>query len=509
MKLSRKNITSLVLTSIVISSLLSGCGQTKPKVESTSSLAFSSYPIKSTETLKIWYSDPGLSADFQDALSKKTGVKLVWAFPAAGTDANQSFNLMLAGGNMPDIIYHSWGGLSTGPESYIADKYIISLNDYMKYAPNLKKFISQNPTLDKSLKTDQGNYYVFPMLRGDASQTVFRGMAARKDWMDELGIKTPETIADWDTMLRTFKDKKGAVMSYPDAWASEIIVGAYGVTRSFYQDNGKVHYGPSESGYKDFLTQMNKWYKDGILDKDFATIDGNGLHQKVVDGKVGGGISAGSQISWWNGDLSKTNPNAMFIGVPNPVLNKGDKLKFSQMDPLYTGKGAAITTACKNPELAARVLDYGYSDAGKRFWNFGTESVSYTMKNDKPTYTDEGLKNLGKYMGTQWGYFSIGDFDSYAQRNSQATVDAIKVWSTNTDMAKNMLQGLYPTSAEGTSQGKIQTALDTYVKDMYVKFIMGNESLDKFDDYVAQLKKIGLDDLIKLKQNQLDRFNKR
>lgn len=50
--------------------------------------------------------------------------------------------------------------------------------------------------------------------------------------------------------------------------------------------------------------------------------------------------------------------------------------------------GIAIGGTCKDPVLAAKVLDYGYSEDGYMMFNFGKEGISYTMEDGKPVYTD-------------------------------------------------------------------------------------------------------------------------
>ncbi|KHF35696.1 hypothetical protein CM49_01937 [Paenibacillus sp. P1XP2] len=44
-----------------------------------------------------------------------------------------------------------------------------------------------------------------------------------------------------------------------------------------------MKYGPIQPEYKEFLTTMNKWYKEGLLDKDFAA-----PNDKLFDAKMTG-----------------------------------------------------------------------------------------------------------------------------------------------------------------------------------------------------------------------------
>jgi len=51
--------------------------------------------------------------------------------------------------------------------------------------------------------------------------------------------------------------------------------------------------------------------------------------------------------------------------------------------------------------------------------------------------------------------------------------------------------------------------INTYTDEMLLKFIMGNESLDKFDAYVERLKQMKIDDAIAIQQAALERYNQR
>lgn len=48
----------------------------------------------------------------------------------------------------------------------------------------------------------------------------------------------------------------------------------------------------------------------------------------------------------------------------------------------------AISAECSDVELAAKFMDYFYSDEGRLFANFGIEGVTYNMVNGEPKLTD-------------------------------------------------------------------------------------------------------------------------
>ena len=51
--------------------------------------------------------------------------------------------------------------------------------------------------------------------------------------------------------------------------------------------------------------------------------------------------------------------------------------------------------------------------------------------------------------------------------------------------------------------------LQTYVDEMYVKFVMGLESLDNFEAFRDQLRKMGVENYLSIAQTALDNYNAR
>ncbi len=73
---------------------------------------------------------------------------------------------------------------------------------------------------------------------------------------------------------------------------------------------------------------------------------------------------------------------------------------------------------------------------------------------------------------------------------------------------------IYPPFATMTGEeteefNTIYTSITTLVDEMSSKCILGVESLDKYDDYVAQLYQYGLQTCIDLKQAAYDRYQNR
>lgn len=526
-----KTITILMGVSM-LGSLVSGCKGNKTEVSSTNSDAATgvvSYPIKTDVKLTYWTKlDPKVSphsktmadTEFAKQLEKETGIKVEWIHPAQGQETEQ-YNIMLASGELPDIIDRVNFSYPGGADKAIEDKIFIRLNEIIdKYAPNYKKVLESNPLLTKLAKTDKGNIYNFGFIRGDDSLTAFFGPIVREDWLKELNLKLPETVEEFETVLRAFKDKKN--IQYPYTQGKDLdgnfIAGAYGFSLGYYIENNKVVYGPLNKNFKEYLTVMNRWYKDGLLDKNFASNDGNAVKANMLNGKSGAFLGfLGGGIGTYMNAMKDKDPKFSLTGSQYPVLNKEDKVKFGAKDNMLSTL-AAITPNCKNPEIAARLLDYGYSEKGSMLYNFGTENVSYKMVNGYPTYQDIVMKNPDKLsIAEAMAKYSRVSYDGpfvqkkeYLEQNLALPQqkETIKIWAKVDDSA-NRYPAATLTAQEGEEASKLEGDINTYVAEMMMKFIMGAEPLSNVEKFQSQLKAMKIDRVIELRQAAVDRYNKR
>lgn len=168
--------------------------------------------------------------------------------------------------------------------------------------------------------------------------------------------------------------------------------------------------------------------------------------------------------------------------------------------------------------MAARLLDYGYSEAGHMLFNFGIEGTSYKLENGYPKYTDLIMKNPDKLAPAQAMSMYIranysGPFvqdkryiEQYLALPTQR--DAVGIWQ-KTDMGKYQLPPITPTPEESSEFAKIMTDINTLVDEMTLKIILGTEPLDSFEKYQEKMKSLKLDRAIQIQKAALDRYNKR
>lgn len=463
------------------------------------------------------------SSPFLQQLMEDTGVNI--ELTAISGDTQQQFNLMVAGGkeNLPDIVDSS-NRFEGGVAAAYANGYIIDLTDMIdEWAPNYRKYLDEHPEIDKLVKTDDGKYLSFPMIRGDDGLCSFNGLAIRKDWLDAAGLEVPATIDEWYTALTTFKNDFGAtaplVIEATNRWHYNNFASAYGTMYDFFQKDGKVVYGPTEPGFKDFLAEMSKWYEEGLIDPNYLTADKNARDAAISSGQAGAVWTAvGGGIGKFMEAMETENPEFELVGVSTPVLNKGDRpmVGFKADNATYNG-GLTITTNCKNVELAMKFLDYGYSEEGDKLFNYGTEGVSYEVVDGKPVYTELITKNPdGLTMSQAMSYYigashmgggfvqELDYYNQYLQRPQQR--EAVATWA-DTDAKEHLLPPLTLSAEESSEVAEIDTEIWTLVDESVAGIITGTIPLDTWDDVVEEVKSMDLDRSLEIKQTALDKYN--
>lgn len=490
---------------------------------------------KEEVTLTYWAELNGNAASIKSKFSevpffqewqRRTGVQLNFIQPPAN-QGKEAISVLLASGELPDLIEYEWINYPGGPEKAMNDGYILRLNDILdQYAPNLKKYLQAHPEIDLQVRTANGSYYAFPFIQGEPRLRTYQGPIIRKDWLDDLGLEIPETIEEWHDVLKAFKERKGAeapltFLGVPNPLfgiEGGGFVGAFGIKKNFYQEQGKVKFGAIEPEYKAFLALFRDWYQEGLIDPNLAAVDSETQDTSMILGRSGASIwNAGAGIGTWLPVMRARDPKVELAPTPYPVLKKGDRPKFGQLAPVVGVSGSvAISTSNQHVEESARMLDYGYSPEGHMLFNFGIEGVSYEMKDGYPAYTDLILNNPNQWapsqalaMYTRASYFGpfvqdVRYMEQYYALPEQQ--EATRLWS-DTDAALHILPVLPKTEEESTEFSVIMQDVNRLVDEMSLKIIYGMEPLDAFEGYVEQIHAMGIDRAIQIQQQSLDRYN--
>ena len=446
------------------------------------------------------------------------GLDIQWEHPSGNLD--DAFNLMIASGVYPDIIeYGNWKNYPGGPDQAIADGIIVDLTQYVEqYCPNLMAYFEKDPLARYQLTSSDGKIWAFSKIF--PNEDPWFGICIRQDLLNRFGLDMPQTIDDWYNVLSVFKENgvESPLNFQEEAFTTYgTFIGAWGILRNFYvADDHTVHYGPIEDAYRDFLSTMNKWYEEGLIDKEFASMDNSARDAKNLTGTAGAWTgSVAEQVGTYNAAMSKSDDDYLVVGAPYPKLHSDDgPTRFRQYSFPVRNYYVAISTSCKYVKEICMALDWMIGKEGSFTCTFGFENVSYTLdgKGDPhPTalLTDDPAGNpvanmMAKYA-MRYGPFLCDKREAYFIADNDVYLAAQKTWADSAS-ADGILPPYTLTAEESLEFAGIMAETKTYMDEMYLKFVIGLEPLDGYEDYVKNIQGMGIERALEIQNAAYQRY---
>lgn len=387
-------------------------------------------------------------------------------------------------------------------------------------------------------KLEDGNQYWWTGVTcGDYNGTPVGsliGAMIRYDWLLKLGLDMPETTEELYQTLLAFQqqDVNGngqadevISLNYSSFYNGIAQMYGLGTTTYFLDDvTGKITSPWYQDGIKDYIKYMNKLYEAGLLDTS-----GQGKEKKA-ENKI-------SLVStYWIGyteEAAVTVPageqTAQLVGLVcdpengcTPMLNSQSPIQRFSFDFAFTSS--------VDKEAAGHLLDYLASEEYATLTEYGIEGYSYEVVDGvKKRLTDSPISECQLTVALWTGDSSIfpraetvdraqelitatemGKSMGWPEEGFAAKANAVREVFENLDDYKLAVKDTEKEVAVATLEeadriAELKTDFDTYSSELLTKLIMGEASLDNWDTYIAEMKELGLDELIAITQARYDR----
>ncbi|GIO67370.1 extracellular solute-binding protein [Paenibacillus cookii] len=540
--MNRSKRGNMLLACLVSVALLAGCssgksgdaGGGKAKDADEAQVNQTGFPIVNESiTVKGFAAKFFANADWNNIrlwkdYEQKTNIRVQWETVHTET-LKEKRNLLLAGNDYPEMFYASAFSRSDLLK-YGKQGAFIPLNDLIdKYAPNFKAVMEKYPIIAKGITMPDGNIYGLPTIYDPEFKSVLYGTPwVKQEWLDKLGLKQPETLDDFYAMLKAFKEKDPNGNGQKDeiAWGAVGTAGIVNYLRGSFglnnhgtsninvdtdPETGKIRFIPTDERYKELLQFVNKLYKDGLLEQDIVSVKSTEVDAKGMQGLLGVSDSV-DPVAIYN--------QKGYVGLSVLKGPHGDRQYNAYGSPLGNIGMFVLTDKAKHPEAMMRWMDYFYSDEGIKLFFMGWKDETYTEDaNGNVDYTDEiknnpkGL-NLDQAVG-QYLIWPGGYYPGFVKQKFFKGAEGLPASVENAKKAEPYVlpqDQVWPpfnfTQEEQSELTTIQTDIETYVNEMRDKFITGNESFDNWDQYVAALKKMGVDRYVAIYQSASERYAK-
>ena len=443
----------------------------------------------------------------------------------------EQYNLMIASGDMTDLIYESncgqMGSTSVyngGYDKAIEGDVYLDLTELIpEYAPNYYDILMHDENLRRDLTTDTGKLYSIAMVY-DQPQGVREGPLARKDYLEATGLPIPVTCEDWTEMFKALKNNG---VQYPMGVSNGgdirggFFCNAFGTSggHAFKVDlaTGELVYDGTSDELRDFVEFFAENFKAGMIDPDFA-------YAQMFDTSL---QTSGATALWGGMDrdlvMMKENYDMDLVAVPMTFpegFEAPKEYSYEYAKQRNSGmKNTVVTTNCEEPEKVLTVLDWFFSTEGASAVNFGfNEGESYEVV--------DGVKQMLPLMNTRnedlVSYEVIYALDEgpcfqiVNKRNpisEDYVIEAKQLW-LDYDKDKALFSSsptLAFTAEESEDMSAVNIDIYTTVRTEISRFMMGERELNDqtWQEYVDQIEAMGLADLQEFYETAYARYQDR
>lgn len=543
-----KSKKALAIVSLTLALAMTGCSS-KTSPEPNHSSGNAKEPIEATgtgngndmiEVSTVSPSDPYLKFDegesfdknsVYDAYEKDIGVKITNKWVADISQFKERVKIAIASNDLPDFLPVNATQLKELTE---ADMIMDLTEIYDQHATEeTKKFLTMDGGMQMKTAMIDGKMMGIP---SSYNPFNYQFLFVRTDWLKELGLPEPKTMDDFLKIAEAFKAKNpgGTKEAFGIAVSKSPFSIETGVTglRAFlngyhaYENiwmedgNGGLMNSDIQPEMKKALAALQDMFKKGLIDPEFSVKDTEKAAELIYDGSIGMVFGA----SWTPAQLAKGAVKDGKVvqewGV-FPIPSIDNKPTLNQIG-LGVDEYYVISKQAKHPEGVIRLLNqwivadnhpteeqkvYGYGKdrvekgnnywllnplrVGKQFDNNGEilpkaienkdESILETV--DQKTRYARAMQYVEGDTNMWWEYLISGPHGAFSH---------VPEIQKNKQYLQNKFYGA-PTPTMADRQEILTKKRD----EIFIKIIMNQVSVDEFDKFVAEWKKLGGDEITK------------
>lgn len=553
MKKNVQKMTSLVLAAIMAASLMA-CGkqqESSVKTEESKASTDSSSEVKASEdsnaadeagdelgypiveepvTLRVMVAKHRATEDYDQLevfqkLEEKTGVHIEWEY--VGSDWGTQKNLILAGGDMPDIFW----GLNVLSEADVISNapLFLEMTDYIeKYCPNIKKMMEENKTMDRFAYADDGNIYGLPSQMGSRPRSLDMMMINQK-WLDNLGLKTPTTTEEFEAVLKAFKEQDAngngdpndeiplSFMGFEDLTGCLSLYGAFGseavdsLNGTYLGvEAGNVVFTPVTEGFKEGTKWLQSLYQQELIDQEVFSHTWSTYPARL---EPEGESIVGVAFHWNTYSAFGGERREEYVGLNALKGPEGDQYwRYNDESTKARKYFGMVSASCEYPEVAMRWLDAIYDEQVSMELFYGPIGTKLEDNGDG-TYT--ALPAPEGVSADQWNRTQTLDdnFGGYVSDETSAKIilgeDSMYKLEIDGQYAQYFKDEFYPvvtlTEDQNAELSTLKTDLRNYFKETVSSWIVHGGDIDaEWDAYVEAMKKMGSDRYTEIYQEAYD-----
>ncbi|MBY3622027.1 extracellular solute-binding protein [Acinetobacter sp. CUI P1] len=423
----------------------------------------------------------------------------------------------LTSGELPDAFL---AGLTDQDIIANKDKFV-DLSEYIdKYAPNIKRMFEEVPETKRVSTFPDGKMYSLPGVR-PINTDSYNVLMINKKWLDKLGLTEPTTLDELREVLTAFRNGDpngngkqdelgmdwwagaGGSLGSRGLFSVTSLLGAYGVTDNFTEEmigvtKGQIRFLFESDEYKSLVSYLAKLWKEKLINPDVFTQDYSGMKASAQQDEV---ATVGVTFGWSLTDRVGKWADE-YVALP-PLRSS------SNVEPLWptspsrvriTTNLFSMTTANPHPVETIQWIDQFYSEENSIQGYYGS-IPDYVIKEPDGIYTIVPAPE-GDQDTQQWTNALVDNgplYFSQSLENKTIVPPAVTIRRELDSIYKAYEpkpEDIYPmikfSSEELNEMALAKSDIFKLVDEKFAEWIM-NSTVDKeWDQYINQLKQIGL-----------------
>ena len=424
-----------------------------------------------------------------------TGYKINW-FNLPQENPDEKLLLEISGGTSYDLLMR----LSTQQANQLfVQNALYDLKPYLdKYGPNIYSGISEMAL--NALTDDDGTVYGMPheafdgpQPGGDPYGILKGGIGFNTSYLEELSMEIPTNLDELYNILKAYTDKTGkpALTTSAGGWVNYIMAGFGMGDAGWYDVNGEYLPRIKNPATVEYLTYMQKLYKEGLLDNDMPINTGATAKEKFTNG-----TTLAYPVMFW--DIDGIYSAFEAVGIKSKVKVATFLASDANTDPvIYVQQGLSgvtcIPKTAKNPEHA--VIWFNMISDIDNFESIylGEEGTSFELKDGNyyplfPGFAD--YTNADKFSGI---VPTDTVFQMWQARARKTDAMAEMYEQMNSRVGEYTVYNYYESYAASIEAVQNnQSALDTMVNDSLIQAIVSGENAQNaINNIIAKWDKTG------------------
>lgn len=477
-------------------------------------------------TFSLLVDDAGRAEDkwIFPILEEQTNVKVdLMIFPHQ--IALERKSILLSAGDYPDVI---GGWILPANEvmtlGMVEGVYIPLDGLFEQYAPRIMEVLDL-PAVRQTMTLPDGHIYSIPYIVSTPLVSYLPWI--NTEWLERVNKEVPTTVDEFIDVLRAFRDMDAngsgrsndeipySVSVLNSHWTN-LAGGWFGLPVSddgFTMDDGELVFGAAREEYKQGIIVLNRMFREGLIDPEAFTQDGDMWKAKIQNNLVG------VMMAYGPGDFIPSREDGQQGAyVPLPVLRANDSVQpqfhRSSYGSFVFNRQVVVTDRAAQPEVIVRWWDNLFQLENSVSVAVGPIGKVVERLNGNFRRLPQSLLTDEERVTYEWGNLYTQSLPRYMPLDVRVLPvegepipfdDKIAADTLYEAYLNEMVPRVWSSQEDAERLSVLTTDITNYITQKRAEWITGQADINaEWDAYLARLDALGLPELMEIRQRALD-----